>query len=129
MSMTGVTAASYAASVGAKATLYDPGMDVRPVDDPERFLEESSPLLLEDEARHNLMLGLAGILASTPDVFPGFRLWTVREGDAIVGAALRTPPHNLVVADLDRAASWTPWRRRFMPKATSCRALSVRCPR
>jgi uncharacterized protein len=73
-------------------------MDVRPVDDPERFLEESSPLLLEGEARHNLMLGLAGILASTPDVFPGFRLWTVREDDAIVGAALRTPPHNLVVA-------------------------------
>src|SRR5919204_4724051 len=73
-------------------------MEVRAVHDPRRFLDETAPLLLEDEARHNLVLGIAGTLASAPDVYPEFILWVVHDGDRVVGAAVRTPPYNLVLA-------------------------------
>jgi predicted GNAT family acetyltransferase len=73
-------------------------MQVRVIDDPAAFLEEAGPLLLADEARHNLLLALAATLRDHPEVYPDFRLWLVEdEGDA-VGAALRTPPNNLVLA-------------------------------
>ena len=73
-------------------------MDVDRIDDAAVFLESAGPLLVVDEARHNLILGLAGILRDHPEVYPEFRLWTVRDGDEVVGAALRTPPFNLVLA-------------------------------
>jgi uncharacterized protein len=74
------------------------GVEVRRVDDPAGFLEASAPLLLEDEARHNLILGLAAGLRDHPTLYPDYRLWLVEDGGATVGAALRTPPHNLAVA-------------------------------
>lgn len=73
-------------------------MEVRRVDDPAGFLEAAGPLLLEDEARHNLILGLAAGLRDHPGLYPEYRLWLVEDGGAAVGAALRTPPHNLAVA-------------------------------
>jgi GNAT superfamily N-acetyltransferase len=80
-------------------------MSVVVIDDPARFLAEAGPLLLADEARHNLILGLAGTLRSTPDVYPDRLLWLVYDGGAVVAAALRTPPYNAVVArPLDDAA-------------------------
>jgi predicted GNAT family acetyltransferase len=62
------------------------------------FLEAAGPLLLADEARHNLVLGLASTLRDTPARYPEFELWLVRDGGEVAGAALRTPPHFLVVA-------------------------------
>lgn len=80
-------------------------MSVELVEDPERFLAEAGPLLLADEARHNLILALAGTMRSTPDRYPERSLWLVYEGGAVVAAALRTPPYNLVLArPLDDAA-------------------------
>jgi uncharacterized protein len=73
-------------------------MEVRAVDDPAAFLDEAGPLLLEDEARHNLMLGLASTLRDHPDRYPDFGLWLVEQDGEPVGAALRTTPHNLVLA-------------------------------
>jgi len=73
-------------------------MDVRRLDDPAAFLEAASPLLLEDEARHNLMLGIAATLRDEPSNYPAHRLWLVDDGLEVAGAALQTPPHNLVVA-------------------------------
>jgi predicted GNAT family acetyltransferase len=73
-------------------------MRVERIDDPRAFLHEARPLLLADEARHNLILGLAGTLRDRPEVYPEFRLWLAREGDEPAGAALRTPPFNLVLA-------------------------------
>lgn len=73
-------------------------MDVRRIDDPAAFLDAAKPLLLADEARHNLILGIAGTLRDHPSVYPEYRLWLVEDGDDVVGAALRTPPHNLVLA-------------------------------
>ncbi|HEX6788845.1 MAG TPA: GNAT family N-acetyltransferase [Gaiellaceae bacterium] len=68
------------------------------VDDPAQFLAEAGPLLLSDEARHNLILGLAGTMRAKPEVYPDRSLWLVFDGGAVVGAALRTPPYNAVLA-------------------------------
>ena len=79
-------------------------MSVELIDDPARFLTEAGPLLLADEARHNLILGIAGLMRSMPDVYPDRSLWLVYDG-AVVAAALRTPPYNAVLArPLDDAA-------------------------
>lgn len=73
-------------------------MDVRRVEDPAAFLAAAAPLLLADEARHNLLLGIAGTLRDHPSYYPEYGLWLANNGSDVVGAALRTPPHNLVVA-------------------------------
>jgi uncharacterized protein len=62
------------------------------------FASAVRPLLIRDEARHNLMFGLCSTLIETPEVYPEFGLWVVEEEARPVGAALMTPPHNLVVA-------------------------------
>ncbi len=62
------------------------------------FLEEAGELLLEDEPRHNLALGIASFTRDHPDVYTELRGWVVREAGDVVGAALQTPPYNLVVA-------------------------------
>lgn len=63
-----------------------------------RFLEEATPSLLRDEARHNLILGIAGTLARRPSVYPEFALWLVEDRGSVVLAALQTPPYNLVLS-------------------------------
>jgi predicted GNAT family acetyltransferase len=73
-------------------------MEVVRLDDATAFLAEAEPLLLADEARHNLILGIAGTIRDAPDVYPLRSLWLVRHGGGVVGAALRTPPYNLVHA-------------------------------
>jgi len=67
--------------------------------DAAAFLAEAEPLLLADEARHNLILGLAGTIRDSPDHYPSRSLWLVRdEGGKVAAAALRTPPYNLILA-------------------------------
>ncbi len=73
-------------------------MEVVRLDDAATFLAEAEPLLLGDEARHNLILGIAGTIRDSPDHYPARSLWLVREDDEVVAAALRTPPHNLILA-------------------------------
>lgn len=73
-------------------------MDVHAAPGPSEFLAAAEPLLLADEARHNLILGLAATLRDHPAVYPERRLWVVRDGVDVVGAALQTPPFNLVLA-------------------------------
>jgi uncharacterized protein len=67
------------------------------------FLERAATVLA-DEARHNLILGLAGTLRDSPTVYPEQELWLVEDGQAVVGAALRTPPYNLVLGGGSEAA-------------------------
>jgi len=71
---------------------------VKRLSDPGAFLAGAGPLLLEDEARHNLMLGIAGTLLDHPNVYRQHHLWVVEDTGRTVGAALQTPPFNLVVA-------------------------------
>ena len=68
------------------------------LDDAAAFLAEAEPLLLADEARHNLVLGIAGTIRDSPDVYPLRNFWLARDGGAVVAAALRTPPYSLVLA-------------------------------
>ena len=71
-------------------------MDVERLRDAAAFLEEAGPLLLADEARHNLILGIGG--NARDGLYDDFRLWLVRDGGQVVGAALRTPPYNFILA-------------------------------
>jgi predicted GNAT family acetyltransferase len=68
------------------------------LDDAAAFLAAAGPLLLEDEARHNLQLGVAGTLETSPQVYAEHRLWIVEHEGETVAAALRTPPWNLLLA-------------------------------
>jgi predicted GNAT family acetyltransferase len=70
---------------------------VRP-DDATTFLAEAEAFLLADEARHNLILGIAGTIRDAPAHYPARSLWLVREDGEVVAAALRTPPYNLILA-------------------------------
>lgn len=73
-------------------------MDVRRVADPAAFLAAAQSLLLADEARHNLILGIAGTLRDHPELYPEYGLWLVEDDGRVIGAALQTPPFNLVLA-------------------------------
>jgi RimJ/RimL family protein N-acetyltransferase len=63
------------------------------------FLGRAQSWLCEREVEHGLLLGLGLACLAQPslDVW----LATVEADDAILGAALRTPPHNLVLGRLD----------------------------
>ncbi len=73
-------------------------LDVRVLRDAAAFLDQAGPLLLAEEARHNLILGISGTLAVTPDRYPEKRFWVTLDGGEPVAAALLTPPYNLVLA-------------------------------
>jgi uncharacterized protein len=71
---------------------------VERLDDAATFLREAEPLLAADEARHNLILGIAGTIERSPEIYPLRSFWLVRHGREVTAAALRTPPYNLVLA-------------------------------
>lgn len=80
-------------------------MNVVQLSDPAEFLARAVPLLLADEARHNLILGIAGTLRDQPARYRRFELWLVEEAGTVVGAALRTWPYRLVLARPETAAA------------------------
>jgi predicted GNAT family acetyltransferase len=66
----------------------------------DEFFAQALPLLLEDEARHNLLLGVAGTVRDRPETYAEASFWYV-DG----AAAMQTPPRNLLLArPRDRAA-------------------------
>ena len=72
---------------------------------PAHFLETAEPWLLQAEAEHGLLLGLARARAASgtePD--PTELFATVQEGDRVIGCLFRTPPHPLGLTDLPEAA-------------------------
>ena len=72
-------------------------MDLREFANPVLFLQQASPLLEEHEAENNLMLAIAARLAtaySSPAPF----LATLEEDNQVLAAALRTPPHRLILS-------------------------------
>jgi predicted GNAT family acetyltransferase len=73
-------------------------VSVRALDDPREFLDLAGPLLLADEARNNLPLGICGTILDLPGRYPEKCFWVVLGGHEPVAAALRTPPYNLVLA-------------------------------
>jgi predicted GNAT family acetyltransferase len=72
----------------------------------EAFLQRAGPFLAAREARHNLLLGLATMLARHPErerAAPYAAV--VARGEAVVAAALRTPPHNLILSETEETAA------------------------
>ena len=78
-------------------------MEVQTVRDPAEFLDRAA-VLLADEPRNNLILGLATVLRDEPSVYSEFSLWLVVDGAGVVGSALRTPPHGLMLGPASPAA-------------------------
>ena len=72
-------------------------MEVEQVAGPDASLERAGALLLADEARHNLAFGIVATARAHPVLYPELRGWVARSRGAVVGAALRTPPHNVVL--------------------------------
>ncbi len=74
--------------------------------DPAAYLERVTPFLLDHEAEHNLLLGIAGQLAARPDawgVVPPYQVVVEDGSGAAVAVAQRTAPHNLVVSRIEPA--------------------------
>ncbi len=67
----------------------------------DSFLAAATPLLLRDEARHNLILGICSTLANAPSTYAQSHLWTVDDRGRSIGAAVMTPPFNLALARPD----------------------------
>jgi ribosomal protein S18 acetylase RimI-like enzyme len=65
--------------------------------DVDDFLAAAEPVLTADEARHNLIFGLCSTIAEVPEAFAEKNFWTVSH-DRVVGAAMMTPPFNVIVA-------------------------------
>ncbi len=82
-------------------------MKLERCDDPRRFYQEVEAFLLEREAHHNLHFGILDTLLHNPDHYPTFDLWTVRRERELAAVALRTPPHNLLLSEMDEdIARW-----------------------
>src|SRR5213078_4457047 len=64
-------------------------MEVLRLDDPRKWLALAEPLLLEDEARNDLPLGIADTLIRHPSVYPSRHLWVVEDGRRAVVAVAR----------------------------------------
>ena len=80
-------------------------MEVRRVEGVAEYIDLVTPLLDRAPARHNLIRGLLDVLRRRPDTYPGFDLWAVHDDDALVEAAMQTPPYNLALAQpLEEAA-------------------------
>jgi hypothetical protein len=75
-------------------------MDIETFDNPRAFCDAASPFLYEAEVENNLLIGISARLAAvspSPDSRRVF-FWTVREGPGICGAAMMTPPNDLVLS-------------------------------
>jgi uncharacterized protein len=77
-------------------------MELRRFDAVGDFLSVAEPFLVEREAEHNLMLGVASSLTEAPEAYDGPPyLAVVIDGDGVVAAAIRTPPFRLVLSEID----------------------------
>jgi predicted GNAT family acetyltransferase len=75
----------------------------------EDFLAGAGEFLGAREAEHNLMLGISSGLARDAGAYDGPPyLATVNDGDTVVAAALRTPPYNLILSEVDDLAALQP---------------------
>ncbi len=78
---------------------YHRSMLVTRLDDVATFARLAAPVLEHDPAANNLVLGIVQSLLDRPDSYAGASCWLVEHDGAPVGAAIRTPPYNVVVAD------------------------------
>ncbi|HYL40066.1 MAG TPA: GNAT family N-acetyltransferase [Candidatus Binatus sp.] len=72
------------------------------------FLARAGAYLGDHEAEHNLIFALTSTLTTNPEVYPLRPLFAVaveEDHGQVVAAAMQTPPHNLVLAEVADAAA------------------------
>ena len=77
-------------------------MEVTRHDDPRSLIERAGEFLVEREAEHNLILGLCSRLEVDPT--PRGQapyLASIGAGDETIAVALRTPPYDVVLSEID----------------------------
>ena len=82
-------------------------MELTAYADVDRFLAVAGAFLEAREAEHNLIFGISAYVRDEPNVFgerPPYFAAVLAE-ERVVAAALRTPPHNLVLSEIDDPAA------------------------
>ena len=74
-------------------------MRVARIADVGQFTREAAPVIERDPAANNLVLGIVRSLLDRPDTYAEASCWVVEHEGEPVGAAIRTPPYNVVLAD------------------------------
>lgn len=97
-------------------------MKLNHFDNARQFYERVKSYLLQHEAEHNLMLGISDSLIRFPERFTDQPyLVAVQEDETLLTAALRTPPHKLVLSRsvnpqaLNAIAQDLYWRQEQVP--------------
>ncbi len=121
-------------------------MRVSRVADVATFAELAAPVIEQDPAANNLVLGIVQTSLDRPGAYPEAFCWIVEHEGGPVGAAIRTPPYHVVLADplhgdavdaladhlvtdhpeLPGVTANTPWVARFTERWTSSTATSAR---
>jgi predicted GNAT family acetyltransferase len=82
------------------------GMEVRRFADIDEFLGVAGGFLGEREAEHNLIFGICSNLRTNPGMFGGPPyLAAITDRSRVVAVALRTPPHRLILSEIDDPAA------------------------
>jgi predicted GNAT family acetyltransferase len=77
-------------------------MELRRVGSVAAFLGLAGEFLAAREAEHNLVLGICSAMLGDPTIYPEPPyLGVVIDGDRVVAAAMRTPPHALILSETD----------------------------
>jgi hypothetical protein len=74
----------------------------------DEFLTGAGPFLEAREAEHNLLFGIAGFVRTNPELLtdgPAHFASVTDAAGRVVGATLRTPPHNQVLSCIDDVAA------------------------
>jgi len=74
------------------------------ITDPAEFLTATADLF-SNEARNNLILGIAGVMKADPDAYPEGHMLIVEHDGVPVAGALVTPPRALILGDADTEAA------------------------
>ena len=77
-------------------------MELRRVGSVAAFLGLAGEFLAAREAEHNLIFGICSAMLGDPTIYPEPPyLGVVIDGDRVVAAAMRTPPHALILSETD----------------------------
>lgn len=74
--------------------------------DVEDFLSRAGGFLAAREAEHNLLFGICSNLRATPEAYgePPYLATVEADGGVVAAAALRTPPYNIVLSEVDESS-------------------------
>ena len=78
-------------------------LELRQLADVDAFLATAGDFLEAREAEHNLIFGICAYISDRPNTFGEAAPWftVVLDGARVVACAMRTPPHNLILSEVD----------------------------